>query len=151
MYWNSKDISNFLEQKEFVDTAIIPLLLVDGRATYIKQNTGNADFLMALTASIENSFKGRVVLMPPVSYTIEANRDKIGAEWVDMLKETGFKHYFFVTCDGLWVTEASDLNVIYIPAIPLGDMDQKLRQSILEDQMRQLIPVFANRWASSSI
>lgn len=151
MYWNSKDISNFLEQKEFVDTAIIPLLLVDGRATYIKQNTGNADFLMALTASIENSFKGRVVLMPPVSYTIKANRGKIGAEWVDMLNEAGFKHLFFVTCDGLWVKEASDLNVIYIPAIPLEDMDQKLRQSILEDQMRQVIPVFASRWAATFV
>lgn len=147
MYWNSKDISNFIEQKEFVDTAIIPLLLVDGRATYIKQSTANADFLMSLTAFIENSFKGRVVLMPPVSYTIHTNRENIGAEWVDVLKEAGFKHLFFVSSDGLWVKDASELEVIYIPAIPLEDMDKKLRQSVLEDQMREVIPIFAKRWS----
>jgi len=147
MYWNSKDISIFQEQKDFVDTAIIPLLLVDGRAPYIKQSTGTADFLMSLTAFIENQFKGRVVLMPPVSYTIQANRKSLGEEWVEVLKEAGFKHLFFVSSDSLWMTEASELEIIYIPSIPLEDMDQKLRQSVLDDQLRQVIPIFANRWA----
>lgn len=147
MYWNSKDISIFQEQKEFVDTAIIPLLLVDGRAPYIKQSTGTADFLMSLTAFIENQFKGRVVLMPPVSYTIQANRKSLGEEWVEVLKEAGFKHLFFVSSDSLWMTEASELEIIFIPSIPLEDMDQKLRQSVLDDQLRQVIPIFANRWS----
>ena len=147
MYWNSKDISIFQEQKEFVDTAIIPLLLVDGRAPNIKQSTGTADFLMSLTAFIENQFKGRVVLMPPVSYTIQANRKNLGEEWVEVLKEAGFKHLFFVSSDSLWMTEASELEIIFIPSIPLEDMDQKLRQSVLDDQLRQVIPIFANRWA----
>ncbi|MFX3674716.1 MAG: DUF2487 family protein [Paenisporosarcina sp.] len=147
MYWNSKDISIFQEQKEFVDTAIIPLLLVDGRAPYIKQSTGTADFLMSITAFIENQFKGRVVLMPPVSYTIHAKRQDLGVEWVEVLKEAGFKHLFFVTSDALWMTEARELDVVYIPSIPLEDMDQKLRQSVLDDQVRQVIPNFANRWA----
>ena len=149
MYWNSKDISVFMEQKEFVDTAVIPLLLIDGQATQLKQSASSAEFLMALTAFIEKQFKGRVILMPPVSYTKQSNRQQLGNEWHEVLKEAGFKHLFFVSSDMFWSTEASDLNVIYTPSIPLEHMDQKLRQSVLDDQLRQIIPVFAKRWSES--
>ncbi|HSO58927.1 MAG TPA: DUF2487 family protein [Paenisporosarcina sp.] len=150
MYWNSKDMSVFMEQKEFVDTAVIPLLLIDGQASKLKQNASSAEFLMALTAFIENQFKGRVVLLPPVTYTTRSNRQQLGGEWDEMLKEAGFKHLFFVSSDMEWVTEQSPLNVIYTPSIPLENMDRKLRQSVLDDQLRQIIPVFAKRWASIS-
>ncbi len=150
MYWNSKDMSVFMEQKEFVDTAVIPLLLIDGQASKLKQNASSAEFLMALTAFIENQFKGRVILMPPVSYTTRSNRQQLGQEWNEMLNEAGFKHLFFVSSDMEWVTEESTLNVIYTPSIPLENMDRKLRQSVLDDQLRQIIPVFAKRWASTT-
>lgn len=150
MYWNSKDISVFVEQKEFVDTAVIPLLLIEGQANKVKQNASSAEFLMALTAFVENQFKGRVILMPPVSYTNKTNRQQLGQEWQEMLKEAGFKHLFFISSDMGWVTEESALNVIYTPSIPLENMDRNLRQSVLDDQLRQIIPVFANRWASIS-
>ncbi|WP_017381846.1 YpiF family protein [Paenisporosarcina sp. TG-14] len=150
MYWNSKDVSVFLDQKEFIDTAVIPLLLIDGQASQVKQNASSAEFLMALTVFIENQFKGRVVLLPPVSYTPKSSRQQLGNEWSEMLKEAGFKHLFFVSSDMSWGTEANALNVIYTPSIPLEHMDQRLRQSVLEDQLRQIIPVFAKRWAISS-
>jgi len=150
MYWNSKDMSVFMEQKEFVDTAVIPLLLIDGQASKLKNNASSTEFLMALTAFIENQFKGRVILMPPVSYTTRANRQQLGQEWDEMLKEAGFKHLFFVSSDMEWVTEESTLDVIYTPSIPLENMDRKLRQSVLDDQLRQIIPVFAKRWASTT-
>ena len=149
MYWNSKDITTFIEQKEFVDTAIIPLLLVDGRASHIKQSAGTADFLMSLTAFMENQFKGRVVLMPPVTYTPQSSRSVLAAEWKNVLTEAGFKHHFFISCDMQWATEAPEIDVIYTPSIPLENMDQKLRQSILDDQIRQVVPVFANNWAKT--
>jgi hypothetical protein len=150
MYWNSKDISTFMEQKEFVDTAIVPLLLVDGRASHIKQSAGTADFLMSITAFMENQFKGRVVLMPPITYTKESNRKLMGQEWKEVFLEAGFKHHFFISCDAQWVTEVPELEVIYMPSIPLENMDQKLRQSILDDQIRQVVPIFANYWSKSN-
>lgn len=149
MYWNSKDVSVFIEQKEFVDTAVIPLLLIDGQASQLKQNASSAEFLMALTAFIENQFKGRVVLMPPITYTKRSNYQQLAEEWTETLNDMGFKHLFFVSSDMVWGTEASELNVIYTPSIPLENMDQKLRQSVLDDQLRQIIPVFANRWAKN--
>ena len=150
MYWNSKDMSVFIEQKEFIDTAVVPLLLIDGQANKLKQNASSTEFLMALTAFIENQFKGRVILMPPVTYTTRSNRHQLGQEWDETLKEAGFKHLFFVSSDMTWVTEESALDVIYTPSIPLENMDQKLRQSVLDDQLRQIIPVFAKRWASTT-
>lgn len=149
MYWNSKDMSVFMEQKEFVDTAVIPLLLIDGQANQLKQSASSAEFLMALTGFIEKQFKGRVVLMPPVSYTTSSNRGELGREWQQALKVAGFKHLFFISSDMKWGAEASELNVIYTPSIPLEHMDQKLRQSVLDDQLRQIIPVFAKRWSET--
>ncbi|WP_019414785.1 YpiF family protein [Paenisporosarcina sp. TG20] len=150
MYWNSKDMSVFLEQQEYIDTAVVPLLLVDGQASKLKQNASSVEFIMALTAFIENQFKGRVVLIPPVTYTQRTNREQLGTEWDEMLKEAGFKHLFFISSDMRWGTESSSLDVIYTPSIPLEHMDKKLRQSVLDDQLRQIIPVFAKRWANST-
>lgn len=42
-----------------------------------------------------------------------------------------------------------DQNVIWFPSIPLDSMDQKMKISVLEDQLRQLIPLFAKKWANS--
>lgn len=140
----------FLEQKEFIDTAVIPLILIDGQANLLKQNASSVEFIMALTAFLENQFKGRVILMPPVSYTKRTNRQELGDEWTSVLKEAGFKHLFFLSSDMAWGPEANELKVIYTPSIPLEHMDQKLRQSVLEDQLRQIIPVFAKRWAEAT-
>ena len=39
-------------------------------------------------------------------------------------------------------------DVIWTPSVPLDSMDQKMRNSVLEDQLRQLIPIFAKKWAN---
>ena len=56
-------------------------------------------------------------------------------------------HVFFITCDHFWTNIEEIVNVIWLPAIPLESMDKAVKQLILEDQLRQVIPVFSTKWA----
>jgi hypothetical protein len=37
--------------------------------------------------------------------------------------------------------------VIWLPSIPLESMDKQLRQKIIEDQLRQVLPILTKKWS----
>lgn len=147
MFFNVQDVSQFLAQKEFIDTAIIPLLAVDLSNDKIKQSSSAADFLMSLTAFIEQQFKGRLMVLPPFSYVASAKNDDLAFHLHDELKNIGFKHVFFVTCDASWTSIKEQLDMIWLPAIPLESMDKGVKKAILEDQLKQIVPIFTAKWS----
>ena len=61
MYFNASDVTLFMAQKEFIDTAIVPLVTVDLNPEKMKQSGTEADFLLSLTSFIEQQFKGRII------------------------------------------------------------------------------------------
>ncbi|MEG0258944.1 MAG: YpiF family protein [Lysinibacillus sp.] len=147
MFFNAKDINEFLAQKEFIDTAIVPLLAIDFSNEQIKKSGSTADFLMSLTAYIEQQFKGRLLLMPPFSYSSEDKDEQMPEKLEQQLHSVGFKHVFFITCDHFWTNNNDTLSVVWLPPIPLESMDKGVRNSILEDQLKQVIPLFSTKWA----
>lgn len=147
MHWNGKDSAVFLAQKEYIDTAVIPLILIDGSEHGFQFAASAADFTLSLANVIENQFKGRIVLFPSFSYTRSQDKQLVMKIWKDEINQVGFKHIFFVTSDRDWSTMGEAENVIWTPSVPLDSMDQKMRNSVLEDQLRQLIPIFATKWA----
>lgn len=148
MFFNVKDIEQFQSQKQFIDTAIVPLLSLEFADDRSRQSSSAAEFLMSLTAFIEQQFKGRLFVTPPVSYTPSV-KDAIRPEMIqEDLQSAGFKHIFFMTCDHHWSTIEGELEVIWLPAIPLESMDKKVKQRILEDQLKQVIPTFTSAWTS---
>ena len=148
MFFNVKDIEQFQSQKQFIDTAIVPLLSLEFADDRSKQSSSAAEFLMSLTAFIEQQFKGRLLLTPPFSYT-QALKDGIRLEMIqEELQSAGFKHIFFMTCDHHWTTIEGETSVIWLPAIPLESMDKAVKQRILEDQLKQVIPTFTGAWTS---
>lgn len=148
MHWNGKDSAVFLAQKEYIDTAIIPLTLIDGSEQGFQFAASAADFILSLGNIIENQFKGRIVLFPSFSYTKNQDKQSLLETWGEELNKAEFKHTFYITSDREWSTMGEEHNVIWIPSIPLESMDQKMRNTVLEDQLRQLIPIFAKKWAN---
>lgn len=148
MFFTVKDIEQFHSQKQFIDTAIVPLLGLEFADDRSKQSSSAAEFLMSLTAFIEQQFKGRLLVTPPFSYT-PSLRDGIRPETIqNELQSAGFKHIFFITCDHHWTTLEGDMHVIWLPPIPLESMDTAVKQRILEDQLKQVIPTFTTAWTS---
>ncbi|QGG50823.1 DUF2487 family protein [Lysinibacillus pakistanensis] len=147
MYFNANDVTSFMAQKEFIDTAIVPLVSIDLTSEKIKQSGAEADFLLSLTSFVEQQFKGRLLLLPPFSYSTILKNEELPQQLELQLHNAGFKHVFFITCDHFWTNIGDVVNVIWLPAIPLESMDKGVKNSILEDQLRQVIPTFSTKWA----
>lgn len=147
MLFKASDIEHFLTNKAFIDTVIVPLIAIDVEEDKIRQSGSATDYLYSLTGFIEHQFKGRIMLMPACSYLTATRTDDLAFTMEKALHEAGFKHVFFMTCDHEWSALQDQLNVIWLPSIPLESMDDSVRKKILEDQLTQVIPLLSAKWS----
>lgn len=150
MRWISQDINMFLQSKEFVDTAVLPLLPVS-LGNDIKQTASMSEFITLLSVQLERQFRGRVLMLPGYSYLKSATMDKLSEDvsfWETELFANGFNHVFYVTSDSSWKAIEAELdgNLLWLPSLPLEHMDEQSRNSILEDQVKQLLSLFMQKW-----
>lgn len=146
MHFNVKDLEQFQAQKQFIDTAIVPLVHIDLTDGGMQQSGSAVDYLLSLANFIEQQFRGRLVLLPPFSYTTNLRDEQFPSKLKEELLENGFKTIVFISCDHYWQIFKDELNIIWMPAIPLESMDKAIKQRILEDQLKQIIPVLTNAW-----
>ncbi|WP_040228366.1 YpiF family protein [Bhargavaea cecembensis] len=146
MNWTAKDMDLYLQQTDYIDTALVPLVAIGSTEQDMKQSASSAEFLMNLTVFLEHQFKGRIMLLPPFSYVEKGDKSRLAAEWRESLGDMPFKHVFFLTTDPAWTRDAIIEEAIWIPSIPIEHMDKKLKQSVLEDQVRQIIPLLTAKW-----
>lgn len=150
MHFTGKDMDQYVQQKEYVDTAVVPLVQLDLSIGGLKPSASASDYLQSLTNLLEKQFKGRILLFPPLSYGKNSDRSRMAAEISDELSNTAFKHVFYVTTDPEWRSLEEAGNVIWLPAIPTENMDQSFKLSVMEDQLRQVLPVFIKEWSQPS-
>ncbi|MEK4699197.1 DUF2487 family protein [Solibacillus sp. FSL R7-0668] len=147
MIYKVSDVEQFQTQKQFIDTAIVPLVQLDFSEIGMKQTSSASEYLMSLTTFIEQQLHGRLMLLPPFSYTKLTKSSETAISIEKELKEAGFKSVLFVTCDHEWSDLKEQLNILWLPAIPLESMDKTVKQRILEDQLKQVLPVLTSVWA----
>ncbi|MBS4191025.1 YpiF family protein [Bacillus sp. FJAT-49705] len=153
MKWNPQDIDMFLQSKEYVDTAVLPLLPV-AISKDTKQAASMTEFISLLSMQLERQFRGRLLLLPGYSYIKTESIDKLLGDlkvWERELLENGFKHVLFLTSDSNWKAVENQLEgeLIWMPSLPLVHMDEKNRNSLLEDQVKQLMNLFLQKWQSA--
>ncbi|WP_078380198.1 YpiF family protein [Sutcliffiella halmapala] len=149
MKWTSKDITQYVQAKEYIDTVIIPLISVSFEED-IKSLASHGEYITILSHELERQFKGRVILLPSYSYLHNESFDsKVPRlnEYVNHIKQN-MKHVFLLTSDSNWTQKEQELEgkLVWLPAIPLEDMDEKYKKKILQDQMNQLLPMFIQKW-----
>lgn len=146
MYFNVNDVQQFQSNKDFIDTAIVPLLSLEFGQSAVRSSS-TTEFLMTLTTFIEQQFKGRIMMLPPFSY-IEETRSGL---FVPLLKQeleaAGFKHVLFVTCDHAWTSLNDQIDLIWLPAIPIESMDSSMKTKVMEEQLKQVIPLLTAKWS----
>lgn len=150
MFFAGREISQYMEQKEYVDTVVIPLVELDLSTAGMRQSAGAAEYMIALTSLLERQFKGRLLLLPPVSYAKNTDRAHLAGELQKEMRQSDFKHIFYMTTDATWRTVQDFGQLLWLPAVPTEHMDQKFRHSVMEDQLRQVLPLFLNEWSASS-
>lgn len=150
MKWISQDIDMFIKSKEYVDTAVLPLLPVS-LGDDMKQAVAMSEFISLLSIQLERQFRGRLLMLPSYSYLKSAVEDKLVSDvksWEEELLSQGFKHVFYLTSDSSWKSIESQLdgNLIWLPSLPLENMDENYRISIVDDQVKQLMSLFMQKW-----
>lgn len=150
MHFTGRDIDHYIQQQEYVDTAVVPLVQLDLSQNGLKQSASASDYLQSLTNLLEKQFKGRILLFPPVAYSKSGDRARLAGELNSELANTGFKHVFYMTTDAEWRTFEELNNVLWLPAIPTENMDQSFKLSVMEDQLRQVLPLFIKEWSKHS-
>lgn len=149
--WNPQDVEIFQKAKEYVDTAVIPLLPVTFSGGEMGQTAGMSEFSTLLTGQLERQFKGRIFLFPGYAYLKEVDAEKLLENliaWESALLENGFKHVFYLTSDYFWKSMESRLNgsLIWLPAIPMETMQEAQKVSVVESQVKQLLMMFTEKW-----
>jgi hypothetical protein len=149
MKWNGKDIDLYLKEKQFIDTAVVPLLPI-AIGSEMKQAASQGEFIELLSLHLERQFKGRLLLFPAFTYlnTLEDHQKMdMLQNWEVKLKESGFSHIFYLTSDISWrEQDKTEGKLIWIPSVPLEHMEEQYKHSILEDQVKQLINIIVQQW-----
>ncbi|WP_223702030.1 YpiF family protein [Sutcliffiella deserti] len=150
MKWTSKDIAQYVQAKEYIDTAIIPLISISFKDDEIKNSASHGEYISILSLELERQFKGRVLLLPSYSYyhnnSPETKLQSVN-EYIHHIKKE-MKHVFLLTSDSSWTKSEEELEgkLLWLPAIPLEDMEEKYKMKIVQDQMNQLLPMFIQKW-----
>lgn len=150
MRWNPQDVEVYLQSKEYVDTAVIPLLPV-AFDSEMGQASAMSEFITLVTGQLERQFKGRILLLPGFSYLKIVEEEKTITsllDWEAQIKSNGFKHIFYLTSDVFWKPFEGRLSglLIWLPSIPLETMQESMKISIVENQVKQMINLFTREW-----
>ncbi|WP_071459959.1 YpiF family protein [Bacillus massilinigeriensis] len=152
MKWVPADIEMYLQAAEYVDTAIIPLLPID-LEDGMKDSATKTEFATLLSGFLERQFRGRVILMPGIPYQkgMEDNVLPQLEEWNKSLGKVSLRHVFFITSDLAWKQREDKIggNLLWVPSLPLQQMDERSKTAALEDQAAQLMSLFAQKWEES--
>lgn len=71
--WIVKDVEQFEQAREYVDTGVIPLLSISA-AKEMKTVVEQGEFIELLSMELEREYKGRVLLLP--AFTLFSRKSK---------------------------------------------------------------------------
>lgn len=150
MEWKAKDIEVYLQEKDYIDTAVVPLVPIT-LGDNMKQIVEKGEFIQLLSLHLERQFKGRMLFLPAFTYlsdSEESERTQRLQKWEQKIKENGFKYTFFLTSDPSWrnMDQFAKESLIFIPSIPLEHMDNQYKQTIMDDQVKELMKGIVKGW-----
>lgn len=146
--WVLEDVDVYNQSKEYVDTAVIPLIPVSVQSDF-KSVVSKGEYITHITAELERQLKGRVYLFPPFTYlNNKKNVFEILLEWKTEIQRE-FKHVFFLTSDVMLKDnkpQSLSNNLIWLGAVPIEHMDDNLKRKLLQDQVEQILNILLQSW-----
>lgn len=150
MKWTCQDVDMYNQAKEYIDTALLPLIPI-AFGEEMEQSASMAEYSSLLASQLERQFTGRIVLLPAFTYMESENTDEASSRlksWEESLLGEGFKHIFLLTCDENWRLRDNGLlgSLIWMPLLPLGGMEEQQKVMLINGQIKQLMKLFTAKW-----
>ncbi|ASN05517.1 DUF2487 family protein [Virgibacillus necropolis] len=152
MQWVKKDLLQYIQAKEYVDTTIVPLTPFHlSNDTELPKSGFQGEALSIFINQIERDLAGRVMLTPNYTYLKNADKQQEVArlnEWVEDVASQPFNHTFFITFDSKWKKHESMLNgtLLWLPGLQSGDLYAKEMHSVIHDQVTQINELIRSYW-----
>ncbi|MCP8968765.1 YpiF family protein [Ectobacillus ponti] len=148
MDWIVKDIQLYEQAREYVDTAVVPLIPVSLGAD-VQSIVQKGEYISVLTRELEHEYRGRLLRLPEFSYMTvhaEAEQQRL-RDWTDHLLESGMRHVVYVTSDYSW--KEADLpkgTLFWLPALPIEQLDSKAKREVIHSQIREMMTILTKKW-----
>ncbi|KLV23123.1 YpiF family protein [Bacillus altitudinis] len=148
MKFQAEDADLFLQSKDYIDTAIIPLVGID--ASHIKQTVSLGEFTMLVAEDLERQLKGRVFLFPPYTYLEVNNRKQEDILALKQSLQEHFQHVVFITSDNKWKEQLEVSESAFIlQSVPLEHLKVNLKQKVIQDSVEQILNFLLQKWNPS--
>lgn len=154
MKWTAQDVAIYIKSKEYIDTAIIPLLPVTFGED-MKGAASRAEFITLLSAFLEREFAGRLMLLPPFTYLkTDENEQAIVMlkQWSKLIQDNGLPHIFYLTSETEWKLQEGNLEgtLLWVPALPFEQLDDSQKWAMVDSQAKQLVNFFTQKWGETN-
>ncbi|MER3111822.1 YpiF family protein [Bacillus altitudinis] len=148
MKFQAEDADLFLQSKDYIDTAIIPLVGIN--ASHIKQTVSLGEFTMLVAEDLERQLKGRVFLFPPYTYLEVNNRKQEDILALKQSLQEHFQHVVFITSDKKWKEQLEVSESAFIlQSVPLEHLKVNLKQKVIQDSVEQILNFLLQKWNPS--
>lgn len=150
MKWKLADIEQLQKQKEYVDSAVLPLFPLDF-SQHMTTSCEAVEYSDALAVELEKQLRGRLLLLPPFTYlkseTLDERRKRLFA-WQKEIESGGIRYLFLLTSDVDWKKIENQLQapLIWLAPIPLKDMDVEYKNEILSRPITHVLEIVTNCW-----
>ncbi|MCY8177262.1 YpiF family protein [Bacillus inaquosorum] len=148
MRWRITDAKDYLQAKDYIDTAVIPLINIKVGA-HFKITAEKGEFTQLLSDELERQLKGRVYLLPPYTYVDRNEKTVQGLK--DLREEliSEFSHVVLLTSDENWNSEDALGKIIVTHSVPLEHLNDSLKRKILDERTAEILNVLLQLWSTS--
>ncbi|MEG7381081.1 YpiF family protein [Bacillus subtilis] len=148
MRWRITDAKDYLQAKDYIDTAVIPLINIKVGG-HFKMAAEKGEFTQLLSEELERQLKGRVYLLPPYTYVDRNEKTIHGLQ--DLREEliSEFPHVVLLTSEENWKNEHALGEIIVTPSVPLEHLNDSLKRKILDERTAEILNVLLQLWSAS--
>ncbi|WP_430785564.1 DUF2487 family protein [Virgibacillus flavescens] len=152
MKWLNKDLIQYIQAKEYVDTIIVPLMPFHlSNEKELLKSGFQGEALSIFVNEIEKELTGRIMVTP--TYTYLKNKDKLKEitrlnEWKEDISAQPFNHTFFITFDSNWKKHEPNIDgtLLWLPGMQTGDLYSQEMQGVIQDQVHQISELIRSYW-----
>ncbi|MGE6629543.1 DUF2487 family protein [Bacillus sp. NPDC077027] len=148
MRWKAEDADAYLQSKDYIDTAIIPLVGINIGG--LKQTVSLGEFTVLVTEELERQLRGRVFLFPSYTYLEVNERQQAELYTIKKALSEHFQHVIFVTSDAVWSNQSELSESLYIlQPVPLEHLKVSLKQKVVQDSVEKILNFLLQKWSPS--
>ncbi|MBR7553246.1 DUF2487 family protein [Allobacillus sp. GCM10007491] len=153
MKYIEQDIKMYIQEKEYIDTAIIPLVPYAIHDDQEMVLTSFQQELMNLYShQLEQRLKGRIFLFPVYTYLknslIDNEIERIN-HVIQEVKKQPFNEVFLLTFDKQWRKQSSSIEgeLVWLPAIKSGNLQSNEVREVIRSQIIDIEELIKESWS----